>query len=120
MKRYTIDFINDLVEAIDDLEKFIKGFDYATFQKDKKTVYSVVRAIEIMGEAAKNIPDSMRGEYPQIPWRQIAGMRDKLSHAYFGVDMMTLWKAATQEAPSLKPFLLEIVENEEKNESGNQ
>ena len=61
-----------------------------------------------MGEATKNIPDTVRTEYPQVPWKQIAGMRDKLIHGYFGVDVVTLWKAAKQDAPQLKGLILKI------------
>lgn len=82
------------------------------FREDKKTVYSVIQAIEIIGEAVKNIPDMIRNENPDIPWKQIAGMRDKLIHGYFSVDMIILWKAATKELPQLKSSILEIIERE--------
>ena len=80
MKREISDFIKDILDAIDDIEEFIEGLDFDAFQKDKKTIYSVIRAIEIIGEASKNIPDSVRKENPNIPWKLIAGMRDKLIH----------------------------------------
>lgn len=108
MNRETDDFIQDILEAIDDIEAFTQGLDFETFKQDRKTIYAVTRAIEIMGEATKNIPATTRRQYPQVPWKQVAGMRDKLIHGYFGVDMMTLWKAATQDAPQLKEAFLTI------------
>ncbi len=110
MTREIVDFIQDILDAIDDIEMFTQGLYFEDFKQDRKTVYAVTRAIEIMGEATKNIPDTTRNEYPQVPWKRIAGMRDKLIHGYFGVDMVTLWKAAKQDAPQLKGLISKIKE----------
>ncbi len=108
MTREIADFIQDILDAIDDIETFTQELDLEDFKQDRKTVYAVTRAIEIMGEATKNIPDTTRSKYPQVPWKQIAGMRDKLIHGYFGIDMVTLWKAAKQDAPQLKGLISKI------------
>ena len=108
MKREISDFIKDILDAIDDIEEFVKGLDFDSFQKDKKTVYAVIRAVEIMGEASKNIPDGIRTENPDIPWKLISGMRDKLIHGYFGIDLMTLWKTAIKDVPQLKTLILKM------------
>lgn len=110
MKRDIADFLADILAAIEDIERFTQGLDFDGFKQDRKTVYAVTHAIEIMGEATKNIPDSVRNNYPQIPWKQIAGMRDKLIHSYFSVNLLTLWKAATQDAPQIKTLISKIKE----------
>ena len=112
MKRESIDFIKDIIDSINDVELFINGFDFDGFCQDRKTVYAVIRAIEIMGEAVKNITTKIRDENPLIPWKQIAGMRDKLIHAYFGVDSIILWKTAKEELPQLKILFKKILEVE--------
>jgi len=81
MRREIGDYIQDIIEAIDKLMKFVKGMSYDEFVQDDKTVFAVVRAIEIIGEAVKNIPEEVRGSYPEIPWKDMAGMRDKLIHS---------------------------------------
>lgn len=116
MKREIGDFIQDMAGSIADIEDFVKGFDFDTFCQDRKTVYAVIRAFEIMGEAAKNIPDTIRNENPDIPWKQIAGMRDKLIHGYFGVDTMTVWKSAKKDIPQLKLSFSKVMEKEQKKE----
>ena len=115
MNREIADSIQDILDGIGDIKKFTDGFNFESFSKDKKTVYAVIRAIEIMGEAVKNIPDTIKNNYPEVPWKQVAGMRDKLIHGYFGVDMMTLWKTTTQDAPKLKA-LIEKIKKELENE----
>jgi len=97
MRQEFLDYIEDIIQAMNDAVGFVKGVKYDDFVKDKKTVYAVIRAIEIIGEAAKKIPDSVKNRYPQIPWKNMAEMRDKLIHEYFGVDLKRVWKTVKKE-----------------------
>ena len=85
--RTYIDSLQDIVNESQQIAQFIAGFTYSDFTKDVKTVYAVIRALEIIGEATKQIPKSVEDKYPNIPWRVMAGMRDKLIHGYFGVKL---------------------------------
>jgi uncharacterized protein with HEPN domain len=96
------------------VESFIDDLTYDQFVKDKKTLNAVVRSIEIIGEAAKNIPETLKTKYANLPWKQMAGMRDKLIHAYFGIDTETLWKASTTNIPQLKSSIQEILKEQDK------
>ncbi len=86
MKRKIGDYLDDIIEAMTNAMEFIKDVSRDEFVKDTKTVYAVIRALEIIGEAVKNIPEEIRKRYPEIPWRSMTGMRNKLIHAYFGVN----------------------------------
>ena len=114
MSRDVITFLEDILTAIDDLTAFTAALDFEDFKQDRKTIYAVTRALEIMGEATKNIPDNVRHAYPQIPWKQIAGMRDKLIHSYFSVNVVTLWKAVQQDAPQLRTLIAKIKDDLER------
>ncbi len=103
MKREIGDYIEDIIGAMTNLMEFTKDMSYEGFVEDTKTVYAVIRAIEIMGEAVKNIPEEIRKRYLDIPWRSIAGIRDKVIHAYFGVKIERVWEVIEKEIPSLKP-----------------
>jgi uncharacterized protein with HEPN domain len=110
-KRDYGDFVQDILDSINDVENFIDGMEFEDFINDKKTIYSVVHAIEIIGEAAKNVPEQIRTKYPDVPWKQMAGMRDKLIHEYFGVDLEILWKTAKDDVPQLKTPILKVTES---------
>lgn len=103
MKREYKVYIQDIIDAIGKIQKFTKGSTYDEFLEDEKTVYAVVRALEVIGEAAKNVPESLRAKHPDIPWKEMAGMRDKLIHEYFGVKYEVVWDTAKTELPQLKP-----------------
>jgi uncharacterized protein with HEPN domain len=102
------DYINDLVEACEDILSFTEGMSYSDFSGDKKTVNAVIRSLEVIGEATKNLPVSFRNNYPDIPWKQMAGMRDKLVHEYFGIDKQMVWQVIEKHIPGILPLIKEI------------
>lgn len=97
------------MDAVNDIESFVDDMTYEKFIKDRKTLNAVVRSIEIIGEASKNIPETMKTEYKELPWKQMTGVRDKLIHAYFGIDTETLWKAVKENIPPLKKAIQKIL-----------
>lgn len=100
------DYLEDILEAVKSIEEFIQGMTVDEFISDKKTKYAVVRSLEVIGEAAKNIPESVKVQYPDVPWKDMAGMRDKVIHYYFGVDYKVVWKTIEEDVPFIKPILL--------------
>lgn len=94
-------FLADMLDAGEKAIAFVEGMDFQAFVADEKTVYAVVRCFEIIGEAAKRVPPSIRGNYPALPWRLMAGMRDRLIHNYLDVNHAVLWATLNEDLPSL-------------------
>ena len=109
MEREYRDYVQDILTSVSEIELFIKGLDFQNFKQDRKTVNAVVRSLEVIGEAAKKIPDEIKKKSPKSPWKDIAGMRDKLIHEYFGVDEQIVWKVASEEIPAIRPFIQKIL-----------
>ncbi len=114
MNRDFLDYLEDISGAIADAIKFVEGMDYNEFEQDKKSIYAVTRAFEVIGEAVKQLPPSLTGQYPNIPWKEMAGMRDKLIHNYFGVKLDVLWDTVKKELPPLKPQIDKILKDHSK------
>jgi len=111
MKDDTV-FLKHILDAINLIEGYLKDKSYEEFKNNRMLQDAVIREIEIIGEAAKNLSKEFRNKHSDIPWRQIAGMRDKLIHGYFGVDLDAVWDTATRDIPSLKGKLQEIIKKE--------
>ncbi|MEK6681063.1 MAG: DUF86 domain-containing protein [Nitrospirota bacterium] len=100
-KRLLQDYLNDILESITDIEDFTKGMIFDVFSKDRKTIKAVVRSLEVIGEAGNKIPDNIQKRYSEIPWTEIVGMRNRLIHEYFGVDIDIVWETIKED---LEPF----------------
>jgi len=108
------DYLQDILDSINDIESFAGNMSFEEFTKDRKTINAVVRSIEIIGEASKKIPGTLRAKYETLPWKEMTGMRDKLIHAYFGVDLETLWKTVKDDIPPLKQLIQKMLKDLEK------
>jgi uncharacterized protein with HEPN domain len=104
-KREYTDYLQDMLDAVDKAAQFVKDVDFDAFCKNEEKLFAVVRALEIIGEAARNIPKSMRERYVDVPWDDIIGMRNKVIHGYFGVDVEVIWKTVHEDLPSLRTIL---------------
>ncbi|MDP1552641.1 MAG: DUF86 domain-containing protein [Methanobacteriaceae archaeon] len=101
-------YLKDILEAMNSIELFIGEMDFDEFKEDDKTSSAVIRKFEIIGEATKNLPEDIKKDYPNIPWREMAGMRDKLIHFYFGIKYELVWRTVKDVIPQIRPYLVEI------------
>jgi uncharacterized protein with HEPN domain len=111
-ERADVEFLADSKEAIVRVTSYMEDLSYDQFLADKKTQDAVVRNLEIIGEAAKNITGELKTRYPQIPWKDLAGVRDKLIHHYFGVNFDIVWNIVKQDLPQVLSQLDEILRTE--------
>lgn len=111
MKRECKDYLNDIYDSIEKIEKFTEHMKLSQFKSDDRTVLAVVKALEIIGEAAKKIPLAIKNKYPQIPWKKISGMREKPVHEYFGINIKVVWKTTKDDIPPIKPLIHHILKN---------
>ena len=109
MKRDIKLYVKDILDAILAIEKFVEGMDFEEFREDDKTSSAVIRKFEIIGEAAKHIPEDVRQKYPDIPWKEMAGFRDKLIHFYFGIKYELVWNTIKMELPELKTKIKNVL-----------
>ncbi len=100
-ERVYLDYVRDMLESAEKALSFVCGMSFDEFAKDDKTQFAVLRALEIIGDAAKKIPKDLRTTYAEIPWREIAGMRDKLVHDYIGVNLSVVWRTLQDDLPPL-------------------
>ena len=113
MRNYRL-YLKDIFEAMVAAQVFVEGMDFDAFVADDKTASAVVRKLEIIGEATKNVPEKIRQRYSQIPWRDMAGMRDRIIHAYFEVDYSVVWETVENRIPLLQPTIAQILKDLEE------
>ena len=107
-------YVEDILEAIERIDEYLDGLTFSQFVKNRQTVDAVIRNFAVIGEAAKHVPASVKREHPEIRWKKMAGMRDKVIHEYFGVDVKILWETSKIDLPASKPLLEKLLRSIEK------
>ena len=113
MKDYVV-FLRHIIDGIEHINSFSNELSKEFLINDRLRQSAIIRELEIIGEAAKNIPEEFRKKYPKIEWKKIAGLRDKLIHQYFGVDINIVWDIIKEDLPQLKKDIKEILKKEKK------
>jgi uncharacterized protein with HEPN domain len=109
MKRDPRVYLDDILDAMNKAEMFVAGMSYEQFENDLRTHYAVTRALEIVGEATRRLADSFREQYPDVPWRDMAGMRDRIIHGYDNVNLRIVWDVVKQDIPQVRPLIEQIL-----------
>lgn len=104
-----LDYLEDMLDAMQKAEALLENVEFAKFESDFRINFAVVRALEIIGEAAKRVPDDVREKHLGIPWKGMAGMRDRIIHGYDSVDMQIVWNVVKNDIPQLKPQIAKIL-----------
>ena len=113
-RRTYIDYLRDMLTYAETAEGFVGDLDFESFRSDTEKTFAVVRALEVVGEAAKNIPVAIRRRYPEVPWSKVVGMRNIVIHGYFGVDLEVIWKTVREDLPPLRAALARMLEELEQ------
>ena len=108
-ERILLDYLNDILESITDIRDFTTGQTIESFSTDKKTIKAVVRSLEVIGEAAGKLPQQIRDRYPEFSWQEIIGMRNRLIHEYFGVDLDIVWQTIQEDLEPLDKMVKKII-----------
>ena len=109
MRRDYQDYLRDMLDNAEKALDFVHGMEYDEFFEDQKSVYAVVRALEIIGEAARQVPEEIRTANPGLAWREIGGMRNKLTHEYFGVNVKVVWRTVQEDLPPIISVLRKML-----------
>ncbi len=107
-ERLVQDYLNDILESIADIREFIEGMQFENFANDKKTVKAVIRSLEVIGEAVNKLPEDMRNQHPNTPWQEMIGMRNRLIHEYFGIDLTIVWQTIADDLGPLEETVMKI------------
>ncbi|MCK4763349.1 MAG: DUF86 domain-containing protein [Candidatus Aminicenantes bacterium] len=111
-KRNIIDYLKDILDAVGKAGNFVEGLSFEDFLDDDKTIYATIYALEIIGEAAAQIPDDLREKYSDIPWKKMVGMRNVLIHQYFGFSTPVIWNTIKNRFPEVKKLIGEMLTSE--------
>ena len=117
-ERLVTDYLHDILEYAEAAESFVAGCSsFEEFRGDRRTVWATVRALEVIGEAARQIPKAIQEKYPAVPWRGMTGMRDKVIHFYFGVDVAVVWRTVREDLPSMRAAVARMLAEIEASET---
>lgn len=113
-------YLKNISEAMDAAQAFVAGMGFDAFVADDKTASAVLQKLKIVGEAAKKVPETIRQDYPQVPWQQMTRIRDQIVHAYFAVDYVVVWDTLKIDIPPLQPIIEQILEDTKKEHAHGQ
>jgi len=110
-KRYLMS-LQDILESIDRIDTYTEGVEYDSFSHNQMLIDAVIRNLEIIGEAARNVPEEIKNNYNEIPWKKMIGLRNMLIHEYFGVDESIVWERIKTNLPEVRPNILKAIQEE--------
>ncbi|MBI3788425.1 MAG: DUF86 domain-containing protein [Ignavibacteriales bacterium] len=110
-QRAYADYLQDIVDHADKAMQFVRGVSFDDFGDNQEKIFAVVKTLEIIGEAARHVPKSMRDKYEAIPWKQVTGMRDRMTHEYFSVDLEVVWRTVHEDLPPLRETAKKMLED---------